>query len=128
MLPFVLIAILETGWMPRVNIANYERNEPVVSDNTFYVKLGTDVSWKGFYINGAARIVVTKHPISWYEFIPVGLWSTMETGWRNDYINLGWRHECDHPVVVAYQTHPGIIKWEGGWDEIFARVTVRMQP
>jgi len=124
MIPIVILAFLELGGMDG-GIANYEPPTVfVMSEPTFYVDIGMEAALYGFYAKGNVRTMMQKDTLG-IEFWPVAAWYSFGAGWRNDWLDCGWRHHCDHPIV-AYPYYMGLIKWDAGWDEIFARVTLRM--
>lgn len=124
MLPLILIAILETGWIPFGDVANYLPMKEATFANSFYIKLGITASWRGFYLDGSAKILAAKSTTT-YAFQPTSLWSSFGAGWKNDVFAFGWRHECDHPIAAWYIDRTGTFMWDAGWDEMFLRVTIR---
>ena len=127
MIPIIAILILEAGWIPNAAIVNYEPLPGrVVEQNDFYLEANLNVSLYGFYVEGTIRNIAKKTLSSPIEFAPCAIWYNIEAGWGNDILTVGWNHECDHPIATVYYTSPGLFKWEGGWNEIFARVTLRM--
>jgi len=126
MVPVILIAFLEMGWVPQGSgIINYQPLDVfVISQATGYVELGFDAELIGFHAGGSVRTIIELSR-SQNDFWPVGVWYTFSVGWRNDWIDIGYRHRCDHPVV-AYPIVMGTPKWDSGWEEIYARVTLRM--
>lgn len=124
-----LVMAIEMGWIPMGGIANYEPNqELVVANNEFYIEIALRLSFYGFYMGGTIRSITQKRILPAKEFIPLAIWYNVEAGWKYEWITIGWDHECDHPIVPWFYKYPGIIKWEGGWDELFVRATLRLQP
>lgn len=126
MLPFILIAILEMGWIPNGRVENYDPPSVHLFDDTLYAEMGFSASLYGFYLGGDVRTLVKK--TGWnIEFWPVGAWYQVNAGWQNDFLNVGWHHRCDHPVI-AFPDDMGIPKWDAGYEEFFARVTLKLGP
>lgn len=127
MLPIVFLSILELGWTPAVGVMNYTNGYGAAYLGAFYLKTEFEVSLYGFYVSGKVRTFAEKNPKYPVEFVPGSIWYNAGAGWKNDWLQIGWNHECDHPIVTMF-FHPGVVDWEAGWDEFFARVTLKLSP
>lgn len=122
MLPLVLAFYLEVGYLPCGGMANYQPPTfLVVEELSFYTTLGVSASMWGFFVEGEVRTNVQKGAEG-YSFMPVGVWYGFGAGYRIGWFEIGWRHECDHPVAVMFPMAKGEFRWEAALDQVYLRV------
>jgi len=125
--------LLFYGWLQVAVIPNgavevYENPVPDLVELTgsYYVELGTEITWGCFYLGGAMRVP------EWYDsvgmcFFPTQLESTIEAGIKYQNMRIGWVHVCAHPVtpelgVIQWIGRQVVPKWDTSYDLIYLRI------
>lgn len=122
----VFVFALECGMLPNTSFIMYQPNpEYVMNEIGFYTDLSASVEVKGFYIGGGMHNYFWK-TIKGISFWPYQMTFLFNAGWRNDYVDVGFRHYCMHPVIP----YAGLVKpqqnWEGGYQELFIKFKGRL--
>ena len=123
----VFVFALEAGLLPHYGFVMYEPDlQAVFADHSFYTHLEASVEAYGFYVGGAMRCYFWKCRDG-YDFSPYQMTFRFDAGWRNDFLNIGFRHYCMHPVVpfLALKGAP-LCKWEASYEELFVRIEGRL--
>ncbi len=119
----VFVFALECGLLPNTGFNMYQPDLESVSGAVgFYTALSASVEYFGFYVGGGMRNYFWKDrgKISYW---PYQMTFLFDAGWRNDFLDIGFRHYCMHPVVpflAIIGTPPQ--NWECSYDELFVRV------
>jgi hypothetical protein len=111
--------------MSPFNLPQVTEGKPLAIMN-YYIRPGIELSFEGFYIKGSADI--TFHPDGFLNFDPTGLLSTVGFGYKTDWVDLGFRHWCVHPVITYLKTNPlnTHVNYEGAYEEIFIQFKLKM--
>jgi len=60
-------------------------------------------------------------------FCPYQMTFRFDAGWRNEFLDIGFRHYCMHPVVPWLAlTEAPMCEWEGAYEELFVRIHGRL--
>lgn len=112
---------LELGLLPNYGFVMYQPDpEYVIDQHALYTDLEASVEAGGFYLGGAMRCYFWAHRND-YGFSPFQMTYRFDAGWRNDRLNIGFRHYCMHPVV-PWSSHMPEKNWEGAYEELFIRL------
>lgn len=114
-----LFFALELGLLPNYGFVMYEPDATVIADNSLYTDFEASVEVYGFYVGGGMRCYFWKD-LDGYDFSPFQMTYRFDAGWRNDRLNIGFRHYCMHPVVPWSSQMPEK-NWEGAYEELFIR-------
>jgi hypothetical protein len=124
MLPLLLAAFIEFGIYPVDFVAQYTPSfERLTEQGSGYLTFGGSAHWYGFFVEGEVRTDILKS-YQLINFIPVGMSYSIGGGWKNDWIEIGWEHECSHPVVTYYPVFPGTFNWEGAIEHAYVRISM----
>jgi len=123
----VFVFALECGLLPNTGFAMYQPDlEYVVGAVGFYTDLSASVESYGFYVGGGMRNYFWKDREG-ISFWPYQMTFRFDAGWRNDFLDIGFRHYCMHPVVPFLElTGAPLCEWEGAYEELFIRVHGRL--
>jgi hypothetical protein len=123
----VFVFVLEAGLLPHYGFVMYEPDPAaVIQDLSFYTQLEASVEAYGFYIGGGMRCYFWKTRDD-YDFSPFQMTFRFDAGWRNEWLNVGFRHYCLHPVM-PWMPFVGAPQqnWEGAYEELFIRIDGRL--
>lgn len=123
MSPLVLVAALEVGLLPNYGLVMYEPPAYVYAELPLYMQLEASVELHGFYVGGAVTVYMWKVK-GGRTFSPYQLSSRFDAGWRNDWLTIGFRHLCEHPVIPHFNA--GQAFWERAYEQLFVRVEGRI--
>jgi hypothetical protein len=119
---------LEMGWLP---LGSFHLYEPMVGTaepaTEFYADLGARaVFWDRLYLGGSVR---TNFADQRYmpDFKPLSALYLFEAGYKHDWLQVGWRHYCTHPVPALVGGSFARL-WEGGYEEVFVRIEGGLTP
>lgn len=115
---------VEVGWLPHSFLAIYDLPESIDQyfGESYYTELGADVFVWNFYAGGGVKTYVRDCYENW-SFAPQMAEYSFQLGWRNSWLDFGWRHYCCHPVFPFATFAIADVRWEGAYDEVFIRVT-----
>lgn len=82
------------------------------------------VNW--FYIGGGIKTHLSKDEYMRYSFFPDESFHKFELGLNYDFITIGYRHECFHPIIPSCNTANMELNWEGYLNEIFIKFEGRL--
>jgi len=123
----VFVFALETGMLPNYGFVMYEPDfQAVFAKHSFYTYMEASVETYGFYVGGAMRCYFWK-TTNGYDFSPYQMTFRFDAGWRNKWLEIGFRHYCMHPVmpwITNYDTPQQ--NWEGSYEKIFVRFEGQM--
>lgn len=120
------VLAFQLGWIPSGGFASYDPPLAFVDgSNQFYqMAEAKAILFKTVEIGGSIKVQdwICRGELS---FWPNQLDSVFFADILFGPVTVGWRHECIHPVV-PYQPYCGIKpSWDGGMDEIYARVELK---
>jgi len=121
----VFIFALEAGFLPNYGFVMYQAPEAVVAEHSLYVDMEASVEIHGFYVGGGMRCYMWK-TIGDIEFYPYQMTYRFDAGWRNEWLNIGFRHYCQHPVMPWMPFQRPDQNWEGAYEELCFRVRGRI--
>jgi len=118
---------LEMGILPQANFVMYQPDpQYVLGAFGLYTDLAATIEAYGFYAGGGMRCYM------WATQPQIGFWPYQmtfmaEAGWRNDWLTIGFRHWCMHPIVPYLALiGPPPLSWEGGYEEIYVKIHGRL--
>jgi hypothetical protein len=121
-----LFFALELGIIPQGYLQTYY-NETLSNyelSGNGYIMLETEAQLLGFvFIGGNVKTYINKYTAN-TSFSPVNAEYAVKVGMRFDFIELGFRHYCTHPVVPWLYHRNVSPQWEGAYDEIYLRLEV----
>jgi hypothetical protein len=123
----VFVFALEAGILPNGGFVMYQPDPAYVVDAVgFYTDLSCSVESFGFYVGGGMRNYFWKDRDG-MGFYPYQMTFRFDAGWRNEFLEVGFRHYCMHPVVpwLALTGAPEC-QWEGSYEELFVRMHGRL--
>ena len=114
---------MEMSYLPNYGLKMYdsELRSRLVSDHSFYVNMETYVHMNWFYIGGGIKTHFWKDEYKDFSFFPDESFYKFELGATFDFVTIGYRHECFHPIVPNYNDVDVKSNWEGYLNEIFIR-------
>ena len=123
----VFVFALECGLLPNTGFVMYQPDlESVVGAVGFYTDLSASVESFGFYVGGGMRNYFWKDRGK-IGFCPYQMTFRFDAGWRNENIEIGFRHYCMHPGVPFLElTGAPVCEWEGAYEELFVRIHGRL--
>lgn len=106
--------VLEMGYLPLNDFAIYECN----NTDIFYIDMQTRIYLWDFYVGGGIKnIICSKVHLS-----PNKITYLFQLGWNNDFIEIGFRHYCIHPIIPYMSNKKITINYEGAYEEIFIKL------
>lgn len=94
-----------------------------VSDRAYYINLSVDVEHKGFFIGGYYQS--TFFETEGYTFMMDSDIYQFNAGWRSKNFEIGYKHNCSHPMVGYLWVYPEVLSLrEGGWDELYVKLSL----
>jgi len=117
---------LECGLLPNTGFAIYQPDlKSVAGADGFYTALSASVESFGFYVGGGMRNYFWK--MLEKGFRPYQMTFRFDAGWRNDFLDIGFRHYCMHPVVPFLGlTGAPPQNWECAYEVLFFRIHGRL--
>lgn len=119
----ILLYFIELGYAPIYQSANTlpDSYEFIQNENVYYINFNVEVlMFNHFFIGGSDKIYFQSNSNS-YDFLPVESNFLFKTGLRYEKIELGFRHQCKHPLISKG------INWEGtsfgGYEEFYIRIS-----
>ncbi len=113
---------LEFAWIPSGMIDQYDNLYENM--NTFHTKLETEIMFFNLlYIGGEVKTIIHAQAIN--SFDPSMMDYGIEVGLKFNILNIFYRHNCIHPMMIYLRNLPNI-DWEGSYDEIGIRVEGRL--
>jgi len=112
------------GMLPFFGLSFWESNYRQITDSAYYVKTGIEAEYKGFFAGGLYQSTFFKK--EGFLFNPDHDIYEVNLGWRKDNFEIGYRHNCSHPVIPFYWIYPippNILR-EGAWDEIYIKLSL----
>ena len=128
---FVFIFALELSYQPHDRIIRCGQ-EGFVSKQQDYYSVKFDIEAeiaKYFFVGGF--LYVPELFTGGMTFRPFEVGSNIRVGFRWRYIEIGYRHYCFHPVIVAGKIRTpfvdGKVYYEGAHDEVYIRIKGKLK-
>jgi len=121
----ILLFIFELGFMPTMAGAEYDFIESICrTDTGYHAELGVGAEWRGLFIGGNVDVTMLAKKQK-LQFWPISLLSEFHLGYRRGVFEVGYRHQCIHPVVPYGGTWmPEILK-DQARSEAYVRLTLQ---
>jgi hypothetical protein len=121
----LFIFALEAGVLPNYEFVIYQPDlDYVEADYSFYTSLEITAELYGFYLGGAMKCYMWRNT-GRLNFHPYQMTYRFDAGWRNDWLTLGFRHYCIHPVIPLAGVMLPEQNWEEAFEELFIRVDLK---
>ncbi len=120
----ILAAALELGWMPLGDFLMHDPYQSIRIAGTFYVDMEARATLFGFLFAGGEVKTFMWKMTDGYQFWPERMLYQFNAGLTWGPAELGWRHYCTHPVTPYLSNWIGEARWEGGYEEVYLRLTV----
>ena len=113
-------ALLQYDPTPDMDLV--QQSDPIFIDLDLYSELYTGIEWNHFGIAGSVRTYLRKTPFG-YTFQPNSVLYGAQAWFRTDWMELGYRHYCQHPVIVRFEfIRTPHIEWESAYAELYLRI------
>jgi len=116
-----LIIILEGGFMPLDDFVVYNR---LISAPQFYTNMYAELVLMDTFFLGAGMTSYFKDNSDTPYMSPQRMNYLFTFGLRWEWLELGFRHTCIHPVVTLIPTPQPL--WEGAYEEIYIRAEFKI--
>ncbi len=119
---------LEVGAVPTSEWVMHE-TEYTYNDAAMYVLMDADIEISEYlFVGGSIRTDMVKNDFD-KTFAPVADQYVFRAGARFGVLEVGFRHLCTHPVYtyVYQQEERPEVKYEGSYDELYLRVSGRLE-
>ena len=123
-LAFVLA--FEIGFLPMGFVETYTSDNSLLYDikGSAYVDFEVEaVFFDYFFIGGSSKIYMQKANVG-KDFWPKNAEWGFALGARFDFVELGFRHYCMHPIIPWIYRQEISPQWEAAYEEIYLRIEV----
>lgn len=121
-----LFFALELAVLPNGFIQTYDTDlvhESLIGDGL--VKMEAEATLFDYFFVGGEMDCYLKVQDGDNPFFPVDMFYAFSAGARFDFLEIGFRHYCMHPIVPFLYHAEVSPQWEGSYEEIYLRVEVR---
>lgn len=119
----ILLYFLEIGYAPIYSSFNVLPNELnyTANENVYYINFDAElILLDHFFIGGSTKTYIQPVKAD-YQFFPIENDFLFKAGFRLKTLELGFRHQCNHPVGnFSIQTQG---KSYGGFEEFYIRIS-----
>jgi hypothetical protein len=123
----LLLITLEMGIVPSGHLRTYHETPSRINMAvSMYIKSDFELQMfnNNWFIGGEIISYFWKSK-SGKGFSPTDMNFILKTGFRYKWLEIGYRHNCLHPVI-AYLSSKGInLNYEHSYDEIYIQATIR---
>lgn len=122
----ILLYFLELGYSPIYQSINVleEQYDYTENLNVYYIHFDAEVlMFDHFFIGGSTKTYIQPKKES-YQFYPIENDYLFKAGLRFDNLEIGFRHQCNHPSLSNGVQSQG--KSYGGFEEFYVRIEKRM--
>ena len=121
----LFIFALEMGILPNYEFLMYQPHPDYIEANcSFYISLDATAELYGFFLGGGMKCYMWRNT-GRLNFWPYQMTYRFDAGWRNDWLTLGLRHYCIHPVIPLAGVVLPVQNWEESFQELFVRVEIK---
>lgn len=120
----ILLYFLELGYSPFYGSLNTLPYEYTRNENVYYIHFDAEIlMFDHFFIGGSTKIFIQSVKDD-YQFFPIENDFLFKAGFRFKNLEIGFRHQCNHPVMNYGVASNG--KAYGGFEEFYIRIEKRM--
>ncbi len=123
----ILLYFLELGYSPFYGSLNVlpDNYESIINRNVYYIHFNAEVVvLDHLFIGGSTKIFIQSKKES-YQSYPIENDFLFKAGLRFNNLELGFRHQCNHPVLSYGVSSEG--KSYGGFEEFYIRISSKYQ-
>jgi len=118
--PITFDYTMEVAYLP-LN-ALWQFDQPAPSPINFYTYLESELSFFNLvFIGGGMKSFFATHEGTKY-FKPFQMNFIFFAGIKYKQFEAGFRHYCIHPIIT-YMTEPVRVNWEGGYEELYFKIS-----
>ena len=121
----VLLFAFEVGMVPNNGWVMQEFDYHLQEQNQYYTEFEFEAeAWDTLFVGGKIKTRMYDSPDSW-TYKPFTDEYTFNAGLRFDFLEIGFRHLCTHPVIPYIRSSGAKINYEGAYDELYFRIEVK---
>jgi len=119
----ILLYFIELGYSPFYQSTNIisEDYEFIKKENVYYVNFDAELLILDHLFIGGSTKTFMQHQSNSYHFLPIESDFLFKAGLKFDNLELGIRHQCNHPVL-----NYGVLTEKeayGGYEEFYIRIS-----
>ena len=114
---------LMIGLIPLMTFYYWDSEYKQAYDTAYYINLDVEADYKGFFVGGYYQS--TFYSSQGFGFEMDNDIFEFRAGWKSDNVEIGFKHNCSHPLVSYLWQHPDLINLrEGGWQEFYLKLSL----